>query len=47
MQTFTGLSKQFGQIVLITHIEEVKDLMGNVIGVKELADGSSEISVIR
>ena len=47
MQTFTNLSKQFGQILLITHIEEVKDLMGNVIGVKELADGSSEVSVIR
>jgi DNA repair protein SbcC/Rad50 len=47
MQTFTGLSKQFGQIILITHIEEVKDLMGNVIGVKELADGSSEVSVLR
>jgi exonuclease SbcC len=47
MQTFTGLSKQFGQIILITHIEEVKDLMGNVIGVKELADGSSEVSVVR
>jgi DNA repair protein SbcC/Rad50 len=47
MQTFTGLSKQFGQIILITHIEEVKDLMGNVIGVKEMADGSSELSVIR
>ena len=47
MQTFTGLSKQFGQIILITHIEEVKDLMGNVIGVKELADGSSDVSVIR
>jgi DNA repair protein SbcC/Rad50 len=47
MQTFTGLSKQFGQIILITHIEEVKDLMGNVIGVKEMADGSSEVSVIR
>jgi exonuclease SbcC len=47
MQTFTGLSKQFGQIILITHIEEVKDLMGNVIGVKELADGSSDVSLIR
>ena len=47
MQTFTNLSKQFGQILLITHIEEVKDLMGNVIGVKELADGSSEVSVLR
>lgn len=46
MQTFTGLSKQFGQIILITHIEEVKDLMGNVIGVKELDDGSSQVSVI-
>jgi DNA repair protein SbcC/Rad50 len=46
MQTFTGLSKQFGQIILITHIEEVKDLMGNVIAIKEMADGSSEISVI-
>ncbi len=46
MQTFTGLSKQFGQIILITHLEEVKDLMGNVIGIKERADGSSEISVI-
>ena len=47
MQTFSNLSKQFGQIILITHIEEVKDLMGYVIGVKELADGSSQVSVIR
>ena len=47
MQTFSNLSKQFGQIILITHIEDVKDLMGYVIGVKELADGSSQVSVIR
>jgi DNA repair protein SbcC/Rad50 len=46
METFTGLSKQFGQIILITHLEDIKDLMGNVINVKELPNGSSEVSVI-
>ena len=42
MNAFEQLSKQFKQIFLITHIEDVKDLMSNVITVTEKEDGSSE-----
>ncbi len=37
----TRLSSQFRQIFLITHIEDIKDLMSNVIHVEETEDGSS------
>ena len=43
MNAFEQLSKQFKQIFLITHIEDVKDLMSNVITVREREDGSSEL----
>ena len=43
MNAFEQLSKQFKQIFLITHIEDVKDLMSNAITVREREDGSSEI----
>lgn len=43
MNAFEQLSKQFKQIFLITHIEDVKDLMSNAITVQEREDGSSEL----
>lgn len=43
LSTLNRLSNKFKQIVLITHIEDVKDFMGNVIYVKEGEDGSSEL----
>jgi exonuclease SbcC len=43
MNAFEQLSKQFKQIFLITHIEDVKDLMSNAITVREREDGSSEL----
>jgi len=45
MLTLNQLAKQFRQIILITHIEDVKDFMGNVINVKEREDGTSEVIV--
>ncbi len=41
MIALTGLSAQFRQIFLITHIEDVKDLMGNVLRVQRAEDGTS------
>jgi exonuclease SbcC len=43
MNAFEQLSKQFKQIFLITHIEDIKDLMSNAITVREREDGSSEL----
>ncbi len=43
MNAFEQLSKQFKQIFLITHIDDVKDLMSNAITVTEKEDGSSEL----
>jgi exonuclease SbcC len=45
MMTLNQLSKQFHQIVLITHIEDVKEFMGHVINVKEMEDGTSEVTL--
>ncbi|MGD9962380.1 MAG: SbcC/MukB-like Walker B domain-containing protein, partial [Thermoplasmata archaeon] len=41
MVALTGLSAQFRQIFLITHIDDIKDLMGNVIRVEQAEDGTS------
>ncbi len=41
MATLNRLERQFQQIILITHIDDTKDLMTNVITVKELEDGTS------
>ncbi len=41
-----GLSNRFKQIFLITHVEDVKDMLGNAIVVKRLEDGSSTAEVI-
>jgi exonuclease SbcC len=46
MSAFNQLSKQFRQILLITHIEDVKDLMSSVLVVKEREDGSSGVEVL-
>jgi len=43
MTTLNRLEKQFHQIILITHIDDTKDLMTNVITIKELEDGTSAI----
>ncbi len=46
MEAFGQLSKQFSQILLITHIEDVKDLVGGAVLVQENEDGSSSVSVV-
>jgi exonuclease SbcC len=45
MATLNHLSRRFRQIVLITHIDDVKDLMNHVMVIKEREDGSSEVAV--
>ncbi len=41
-----GLGNRFKQIFLITHVEEVKDMLGNAIIVKRLDDGTSTAEVV-
>lgn len=43
MGTLNRLEGQFHQIILISHIDDTKDLMSNVITIKELEDGTSTI----
>lgn len=43
VQAFNQLSKRFNQIILITHVEDVKDLISGAILVRERDDGTSEI----
>jgi exonuclease SbcC len=45
MSTLNRLERQFHQIILISHIDDTKDLMSNVITVKELEDGTSTIEI--
>ncbi|MBM4237840.1 MAG: hypothetical protein FJ151_05075 [Euryarchaeota archaeon] len=45
MSTLNQLSRQFSQIILITHIEDVKEFMTHVVGVRETEDGTSELSI--
>ncbi|MBA3045935.1 MAG: SMC family ATPase [Candidatus Thermoplasmatota archaeon] len=47
LSTLNGLSNRFKQIFLITHVEDVKELMGNVIQVTEKANGTSSAEVIQ
>ncbi|MCK5024313.1 MAG: SMC family ATPase [Thermoplasmata archaeon] len=47
LTTLNGLSNRFKQIFLITHVEDVKELMGNVIQVSEGSDGTSRAEVIQ
>ncbi len=46
LSTLSGLSNRFKQIFLITHVEDIKELMGNVIQVTENADGTSSARVM-
>ncbi|HUS56833.1 MAG TPA: SMC family ATPase [Thermoplasmata archaeon] len=46
MSALVGISGQFRQIFLITHIEEVKDLMNHVIMVEEQQDGTSSAELL-
>ncbi|MEM0448287.1 MAG: SMC family ATPase [Methanomassiliicoccales archaeon] len=46
MEAFSQLSRQFSQILLITHIDDVKDMVGAAIVVRENEDGSSSASVV-
>ena len=46
MAALTRLSSQFRQIFLITHIEDIKDLMNNVIRVEESEDGTSTAELV-
>ncbi len=46
LTTLNGLSNRFKQIFLITHVEDVKELMGNVIQVSENNDGTSQAEVM-
>ncbi len=43
MSTLNRLEKQFHQIILITHIDDTKDYMNNVITIRELEDGTSAV----
>ncbi len=45
MTALTGLSAQFRQIFLITHIEDIKDLMGYVMTVEQAEDGTSTVKL--
>ena len=46
LSALAGLSSQFRQIFLITHIEDVKDSMNYVIRVEEQEDGTSKASLV-
>ena len=45
MTALTALSTQFRQIFLITHIEDIKDLMGYVMRVEQSEDGTSTVTL--
>ncbi len=47
LQTLNGLSNRFKQIFLITHVDDIKELMGNVIQISESPDGTSRADVIQ
>ncbi len=46
MAALTRLSGQFRQVFLITHIEDIKDLMSHVVRVEEMEDGSSSAELV-
>ncbi|HVO78078.1 MAG TPA: SbcC/MukB-like Walker B domain-containing protein, partial [Methanomassiliicoccales archaeon] len=45
VNAFNQLSRQFSQIILITHVEDVKDMLGGAIVVTESDDGTSALSL--
>ena len=46
MAALSGLSSQFRQVMLISHVEDVKDLMTTVVRVEELPDGTSTAKIV-
>ena len=46
MTALNGLSAQFRQIFLITHIDDIKDLMENVVRVQQAEDGTSTAALV-
>lgn len=46
MTALSKLENQFSQILLITHIDDVKDLMQNVISVYDSKEGESVAELI-
>jgi exonuclease SbcC len=47
VNAFNQLSRQFSQIVLITHVDDVKDMLGGAIVVSEKEDGTSELTLVQ
>ena len=45
MNALNGLSSKFRQIFLITHVEDVKDDMENIIFISENEEGISSIKI--
>ena len=45
MKALNGLSSKFRQIFLITHVDDVKNDMENIIYVNENEDGTSSIKI--
>jgi exonuclease SbcC len=45
MKALNGLSSKFRQIFLITHIDDVKNYVENVINVSENEDGTSVVKI--
>ncbi len=43
LELLSSLQRQFGQILVITHIEDIKEALGNSIVVEEGEDGNSKI----
>ena len=43
LQALNNLSKKFRQIILITHVEDIKDTVENIIEVTENEEGISQI----
>jgi exonuclease SbcC len=46
LEAFAQLSRQFSQILLITHIDDVKDMVSAAIVVEENEDGSSSLRLV-
>jgi len=43
LEMLSSLQRQFGQIMVITHIEDIKDALGNSVTVQEDEDGYSRV----
>lgn len=46
MMALSALATQFRQVMLITHVDDMKDLMTHIIKVEELPDGTSVAKVV-